>query len=187
MPMRRVYWTAAHIGPVLVWCGPPSVTLARDWVAIGSASRVCLVGPYLPYVSYLPGMNLSAHIHTNQAELSWPPGSMLVHRLRQWTSTEPARCTGIWDSLAIAKEHEDSNLHAKKETQTPFNPCSAVELKLAQRPNKFRPTSRTQPREHDESKQCCFNASTCFSLLIPCKNKNIKQKYQLKNWKFYFS
>ena len=87
---------------------------------------------------------------------------MLVHRLRQWIIIEPARYTiytGV--QLALAKEEKH---------ETPVNPCSAIELKLAQRPNKPRPTSRTQPRTHDASKQCCFKADPPSTTLAQPQN-----------------
>ena len=89
------------------------------------------------------------------------PGSMLVHRLRQWTSTEPARYTGAGSVNPNLRAGCTSHYRVNKYNWSLYrvvNPCSAVELKLAQRPNKLRPASRTQPRKHDTSKQCCFKA-----------------------------
>ena len=54
MPIRRVYWTAAHIIMVL-------------------PSKHEMPTQHQANVSCLPGMNLSAHIHTKQTEIHYFP------------------------------------------------------------------------------------------------------------------
>ena len=84
---------------------------------------------------------------------------MLVHRLRQWASIEPARYTGV--QLALAKEENTRRrsipvplLNQKwPNSQTSFDQCLAL-----------------GPGQHDASKQCCFKADPPSTTLAQPQN-----------------
>ena len=89
------------------------------------------------------------------------------HYQCQYVVSIEQQLTSSWSYPANTRRRPDGGSMPNQNT---VHPCSAVELKLAQRPNKLRPTSHTQPRKHDASKQCCFKADPPSTTLAQPQN-----------------